>query len=139
MDQNKTWRGDRPQPRPHCVRWGPSSPNRAQPPIFGSCLLWPSSWMDQDVTWYGGRPRPWRHCVRWGPSSPPKGAQPLPNFWPMSIVAKQSPMSAAAELLSFIVLTMQIGGGIQEIRHNTLHLPTEKVPKMNSFWPTLSK
>jgi len=32
-------------------------------------------------------------------SPPPKGAQ-LPNFWPMSIVAKQSPISATAELLS---------------------------------------
>jgi len=26
MDENKTWRGGRPPPRPHCVRWGPSSP-----------------------------------------------------------------------------------------------------------------
>jgi len=32
-----------------------------------------------------------RHCVRWGPSSPsPKrGQSPLPNYWPMSVVAKQ--------------------------------------------------
>jgi len=30
-------------------------------------------------------------CVRWGPSSPPqkRGRSPLPNFWPMSIVAKR--------------------------------------------------
>jgi len=26
MDQDATWYGDRPQPRPHCVRWIPSSP-----------------------------------------------------------------------------------------------------------------
>ena len=26
MDQDATWYGDRPQPRPHCVRWGPSWP-----------------------------------------------------------------------------------------------------------------
>ena len=26
MDQDATWYGGRPQPRPHCVRWGPSSP-----------------------------------------------------------------------------------------------------------------
>ena len=38
------------------------------------------------------------HIVRWGPSSP-KGAQP-PNFWPMSIVAKRSPISGTAEHLS---------------------------------------
>jgi len=22
----------------------------AQPPVFGSCLLWPNSWMDEDAT-----------------------------------------------------------------------------------------
>jgi len=26
MDQDETWRGGRSWPRPHCVRWGPSSP-----------------------------------------------------------------------------------------------------------------
>jgi len=64
----------------------------AEPPIFVPCLLWPNGCMDQDATWYGGRPwRPRRHCVRWGPSTPfPKrGRSPLPNFWPMSIVAKR--------------------------------------------------
>ena len=25
---------------------------RAQPPIFGSCLLWPNCWMDQDSTYH---------------------------------------------------------------------------------------
>jgi len=44
--------------------------NRAQPPIFGPCLLRPNGWIDQDASWYGDRPRPRRHCVRWGPSSP---------------------------------------------------------------------
>ena len=27
MDQDATWYKDRPQPRPHCVIWGPSSPS----------------------------------------------------------------------------------------------------------------
>jgi len=27
MDQDATWYGGRPRPRPHCVRWGPSSPS----------------------------------------------------------------------------------------------------------------
>ena len=44
--------------------------------------------MDQDETWHGGRPWSRSHCVRWGPSSPPKAVQTLPNFRPMSIVAK---------------------------------------------------
>jgi len=64
-------------------------------------IFWPNGRMNQDETWHGGRPRPTPHCVRWGPSSPPpqkKGAQPL-NFQPMSIVAKQSPISATAEHL----------------------------------------
>jgi len=80
MDDDATWYGGRPRPRPHCARWRPSSPPEkgAQPPIFGLCLLWPNGWMDQDTTWYGGRPRPMPYCARWGPSSPPqKGAQPL--------------------------------------------------------------
>jgi len=28
MDQDETWHGGRPQPRPQCVRWRPSSPER---------------------------------------------------------------------------------------------------------------
>jgi len=55
-------------------------PKRAQPQIFGSCLLRPNGWMDQAATWYGGRPRPRRHCVRWGP--PRKGVQQPPLFGP---------------------------------------------------------
>jgi len=39
------------------------SPKRAEPPIFGPCLLWPNGWMHQGATWNGGRPRPRRHCV----------------------------------------------------------------------------
>jgi len=53
-----------------------------------SYLLRPNGWMDPDATWYGGRPRPRPHCVRWGPSSTRQRAQPPPNFWPMSVVAK---------------------------------------------------
>jgi len=36
MDQDETWHTDRLQPRPHCVRWGPSSlsPKEAQPHNF---------------------------------------------------------------------------------------------------------
>jgi len=56
------------------VRWGLSSPVKgAQPPDFGSCLLWPNGWMDEDATWYVSRPRPKPHCIRRGPSSPRKG------------------------------------------------------------------
>jgi len=38
------WYGGRPRPRPHCVRWGPSSPQKGkqQPQLFGSYLLRPN-------------------------------------------------------------------------------------------------
>jgi len=49
----------------------PSPLNEAQPPVFGSCLLWPNCWMDEDDTWYGSRPLPRPHCVRRGPSAVP--------------------------------------------------------------------
>ena len=42
----------------------PAARKRAQPPIFGPCLLWQNSWIDQDSTWYGGRPQSRRHYVR---------------------------------------------------------------------------
>jgi len=76
-----------------------TTPNHPSP-VFGPCLMWPNGWMDQHATWYGGRPRPSRHCLRWGPSFPRKGTQQPHTFRPMSIVAKRSPISATAELLS---------------------------------------
>jgi len=72
MNEDETWHLGRPWPWQHCVRWGPNSPpptKRAQPPIFGPCLLWPKGWMDEDATWYGSRPRPRPHCVGRGLSS----------------------------------------------------------------------
>jgi len=100
MYQDATWYFGRPQPGQHCVRCGPSSTPRAQPPNFGRCLLCPNGWMDQDGTVYEGRPQPWPHSVTWGPSSitPPKRGT-APNFRPMSIVVKRSPISATAEHL----------------------------------------
>jgi len=81
----------------------------AQPPVFGSCLLWPNGWMDEDATLHG-RPRPRPHCVRRGPSSPAKGAQqpPLP-LWPMSIMPTVAHLLSQAELLfTFINLIKSI-------------------------------
>ena len=71
----------------------PPLPKGTQPPIFGPYLLWPYGWMDQDATWYGSRPGPRPHCVRMGPRSPVKGAQQLPRFRPMSIVATVAHLS----------------------------------------------
>jgi len=60
MDNGGTCR-----PKPHCVRWEPSSPIRgtAAPLNFGRGLLWPNGWMDQNATWYGGRHQRKRYCV----------------------------------------------------------------------------
>jgi len=67
-----------------------------EPPIFGPRLLWPNGWMDQDATWCPG------HSVLHGELgtqlTPQTGT--APNFWPMSIVAKRSPISATAEHLT---------------------------------------
>jgi len=39
MDQDETWRGGRPQPRPHYVKWQPSSsPNKGHSPQFSACV-----------------------------------------------------------------------------------------------------
>jgi len=93
MDQDVTWYGGRPRPRRLCFRWDPSPPPKrgAPPQFFRPCLLGPNGWMDEAGTWHGGRPQPRRLCVRWGPSPlPPKGGRaPLPNFRPISIVAKR--------------------------------------------------
>ena len=78
MDQDATWYGGRPWPRPHCARLGPSSPpqNRGHsPPVFGPCL-WPNGWMDVDASCHKCRPQPRPHCVTWGPSSPQKEHSP---------------------------------------------------------------
>ena len=69
----------------------PQKGGGAPSPIFSKFLLCPNGWMRDDATWYGGRPQPRGLCVRWGlsPPSPKRGRSPLPNFWPMLIVAKR--------------------------------------------------
>jgi len=42
MDEDATWCGSRPRPRPLCIRRVPSYPRKghSSPPLFGPCLLW---------------------------------------------------------------------------------------------------
>ena len=49
---NATWYGGRPRPRPHCVRWGPSSSQVAQQSshTFRLTLLWHGSPSQQQPT-----------------------------------------------------------------------------------------
>jgi len=96
--QGATCFGGRPQPRGIFVRLGHSSPprNRGRSRQFSAhvycgqtavCMMMPFGTevgvgLD-DIVLYG-------LCVRWAPSSlPKKGAGPLPNFRPMSVVAKR--------------------------------------------------
>ena len=59
--------------------------------------------MNQDATWYENRRRPRPQCDTCGPSSPlPLQKRQSPQFSPMSIVAKQSSISATAEHLLYI-------------------------------------
>jgi len=79
-------------------------PKRGQsPPNFGPCLLWPNGWMDQDATCTkvglgSGR------TVLHGDAASPLLKGTVPNFRPMSIVAKLSPISATAEHLLCAVI-----------------------------------
>ena len=91
MDQDATWYRRRPRPRQHCVRWGLSSPPKKgaePPPQFsahvhcGQTAGWTKVALGTEVG---------QHCARWGPNSPPEkwGCSPLPDFQPISIVAKR--------------------------------------------------
>jgi len=108
MDQDETWHEGRPRPRPHCVRWGPSSPQKGH----SSPQFWAHICCCQTV---GCLKMPLGTKVGLGPGHivvdgdpalhPKREHSPFPNFRPMSIVAKQSPISATAEHLFLILGT----------------------------------
>jgi len=85
MDEDATWYGGRPRPTQHCVRCGPSYPQKkgtlAPTQFWPICLLWPNGWMDEDAAWYGSRPRPRPHCTRRGTSSSEKGTTAPPHLF----------------------------------------------------------
>ena len=104
MDHDATWRGGRSRLRPHCARWGSSSPSpkgAQHPPIFGPYLLWPNGWMDQDATWQGGWPRSKQHCVRWGPSSPPQKGDITPSIFGPCLLWPRLPISVLSSCSNF--------------------------------------
>jgi len=82
-DQDETWHEGRPQPWPHCVRWGPSSPSLMghTAPQFSAriCCGQMAAWIKMSL----GRPRHRRLCVRWGPAPPPqrRGGQSPPKVF----------------------------------------------------------
>jgi len=90
MDQDGTWHGGRPQPRPQCVRWGPSSIQRGTVPQFSAhvCCGQMTEWIKMPL----GRE------VDLGPGNivldeepaPAKKGHSTPTFRPMSIVRGQT-------------------------------------------------
>jgi len=86
-EQDETWHAGSPGLRPHCVRWGPSSPQKGHSsPSFRPISVVAKLLDGSGCLLVGGRPCLRRHCVTWGLSSPQRGT--APNFCPMSIVAK---------------------------------------------------
>jgi len=92
MDQDGTWHGGTLQPRGLCVRWGLSpSPKRGQSPQFSA-----HDYCGQTAAWIK---MPLGAAVGLGSDdivldgtqlpSPKRGRSPLPNFRPMSIVARR--------------------------------------------------
>ena len=107
----------------------PKKEGTAPPPQkIGSCLLWPNGLMDQDANWYEGMPRFRPLCVTWGPSSPTKKGT-SPNVRPMSIVAKQSPISTTAEFGA----PQQISTGFA----SWLRYCTDVAQRLQDIWPSL--
>jgi len=103
VDQDASWCGNRPRPRPHYIRWGPASiPQKGQ--IITQ--FWAHVYCGQTAGWIkmilGTEVGigPGDIVLDGDPSPPPpkRGGTAAPIFWPMSIVAKLSSISATAEL-----------------------------------------
>jgi len=90
MDQDATWRGGRSWPRPHCARWGPSSPSpKVHSPKFSAhvCCGQMAGWIKMPLgREIGLSPN---DIVLDGAKLPLAQKGWSPNFRPMSIVAKQ--------------------------------------------------
>jgi len=92
MDQDETWHGGRPRPRPHCVRWGPLLPQKGYSPQFlthvscGQTAVWIKMSLGMEVGLgpgdmvLDGNPAPQK---RGHSSPPPLFGQCLlwPNSW----------------------------------------------------------
>ena len=96
MDQDETWHAGRPRSWPHCVRWGPSSPNpKEHSPQFSAHIcydqvaVWIKMPLCMEVGLCPGDTLCWMATEL---PLPKKGGEP-PNFRPMSIVATVAHLS----------------------------------------------
>jgi len=91
MDQDAIWYAGRPWPRPHCVRWGPSSLQKrstAAPNFRPIYCGQTAGWIKMKLGAYVGLGL--GHIVLdWDPVPPPKGKPAPSNFQPMTVVAKR--------------------------------------------------
>ena len=93
--------GSMPRPRPHCVRWGPSSPpkGRPQPTFLPMCIVAKRIKMPHGQE-AGLGPGDILYVLDGDPAHPQGGGTAAPTFRLMSTVGKRSPISATtAELL----------------------------------------
>ena len=81
MDQDETWHGGRPWPRPYCVRWGPSFPSPSKgtaalqflAPVFCGQT---AGWIKMPVGMNVGL-GPCHIVLDGDPAVPPKGSPPI--------------------------------------------------------------
>jgi len=68
----------------------PSPPKGAEPPIFGPCMLRPNGCIDKDATWTEVGLGPGDFVLDGDPPPIQKGGRtPVPNFRPISVLAKR--------------------------------------------------
>jgi len=96
MDQDATWYGGRPRPTRHCVRCGPSYPQKKRHThpyrilvhvYCGQMAGWMKTPLGTEVDLGPG------HIALDGVPAPAKGEQQSPSFRPMSIVATVAHLS----------------------------------------------
>jgi len=87
MDQDATWYGGKPLPRPHCARWGPSSPPKKKtwgtaPPRFLAhvCCGQTAVWIKMPLCKKVGIGL--SHIVLHGDPAPPPQRRTAPIFGP---------------------------------------------------------
>jgi len=93
MDQYTIWLGGRPEPRPHCVRWGAISPiplKRGTAPHFSAHVYCgqTAAWIKMPLGMKVGL-GPGNIVLDVDPAPPAPKGQSTRQSWPMSIVVKR--------------------------------------------------
>jgi len=93
MDQHGTWHGDRPRSKPHCAKWGPSSPpQKGDSPHFRPMSIEAKRLDGSRIKMPLGTEiglGPGDFVLEGDPAPCPQKWGEAPNFRPMSIVSKR--------------------------------------------------